>query len=171
MSGGEPLCQIKFAKEIAKECKKRDLSVALDTSGYFAWSILNDVLQYIDLILFDIKHLNSKEHKKYTGVGNDIILENIKRISQKKFQIIIRIPVIPGINDSTRNIKEIANFINSLTCLQEVHLLPYHRLGINKYKALGRVYSLMNLKQPTSEFMFEVKKLLDSFNIKSTIIS
>ena len=171
LSGGEPLYQPEFAKQIAKECKQKNISTALDTSGYVDWKILEDVLKYIDLVLYDIKHLNAEEHKKYTGVTNHLILENAKRVSKDGIPLILRIPVIPGVNDTPKNLRELAEFANSLPRLSGVHLLPYHRIGASKYPALDREYPMADLQQPTKEYMLKIRELLESFGIEPLIVS
>ncbi|MFC1903547.1 glycyl-radical enzyme activating protein [Chloroflexota bacterium] len=171
LSGGEPLSQPEFARQIAEECKQRDISTALDTSGQIDWKVLEDVLEYIDLVLYDIKLLDSEEHKKFTGVSNQLILENARKVSQEDIPLILRVPVVPGINDSPENLRQLAEFANSLPHLLGVQLLPYHRIGVHKYPMLGRKCPLADLKQPTKDYMLRIRKLLESFGIESLIVS
>lgn len=171
-SGGEPLCQPEFVKEIAKACKYKGISTTLDTSGYANWKILKDVLRYIDLVLYDIKHLSPGEHKKFTGVDNYLILENARKLSKESIPLILRIPVIPGVNDTYENLRELAKFAKNLDHLSGgVELLPYHRIGASKYPALGKRYSMARLRQPTKEHMHKVKELLESFGLEPLIVS
>jgi|Deesub1362A_J573_1020465.scaffolds.fasta_scaffold12799_1 pyruvate formate lyase activating enzyme len=172
LSGGEPLYQHRFAVELLRQCKERGISTALDTTGYVDWDILKNTLEYTDIVLYDIKHLDPEEHKKLTGVSNDVILENARRISEKFFPILIfRIPVIPGINDNPKNLKELAQFVRSLSNLPAIHLLPYHRLGVFKYTRLGREYTLKNLQPPTRDYIRRVAELLETFGIRPLIVT
>jgi len=171
LSGGEPLYQAEFAKQIAKECKRKHISTALDTSGYVNWKILCDILNYIDLVLYDIKHVDAQEHKRCTGVSNHLILENARRVSEKSTPLILRIAVIPGVNDTAKNLRQLADFANNLPHLSGVHLLPYHRIGASKYSMLGREYPMVDLQQPTKKYMRKIKNALESFGTKSLIVS
>lgn len=171
LSGGEPLYQPEFTKQIAKECKQRSISTALDTTGYVNWKILNDVLKYIDLVLYDIKYIDPEKHKKFTGVSNYLILENAKRISKEGIPIILRIPIIPGVNDNLKDLSLLAEFANNLPYILGVHLLPYHRIGVVKYHKLGREYSMTNLQQPTKEYILKISKILKSYGIEPVIVS
>lgn len=171
VSGGEPLYQPEFTKKIFKECKKKNISTTIDTTGYVNWDILYKVLKYIDLVLYDIKCMDNEKHKKLTGVDNHLIIENAKKVSKEGIPLILRYPVIPGINDDTENLTCFAEFANALTSLSEVHLLPYHRIGVNKYSLLDREYLMADLQQPTREHMIKIKKTLEPFGINPLIIS
>jgi len=167
ISGGEPLFQLEFTQEILKGCKEKwGLHTVLDTSGY---GDLGDVLKYTDLVLCDIKLMDPFEHKKFTGVSNKYIFENIRKISQKNVSLIIRRIVIPGINDSKEEINNLIEFLKDINILR-VDLLPYHRLGIDKYGTLDRNYKLKSIKQPTKDSLNTIKKLFLSNNIKCKIV-
>ena len=115
--------------------------------------------------------MDPEEHKKYTGVTNHLILENARRVSQEGIPLILRIPVIPGVNDSPKNLRQLAEFANNLPHLSGVHLLPYHRIGTSKYPVLGREYPMADLQQPTKEYMSKVRGTLESFGVESLIVS
>jgi len=136
LSGGEPLFQPKFTKEILKICKEKGIHTVLDTSGYAKWQDFELILKYVDSVLYDIKHMDSEKHKELTGVGNRMILENIKKVDKLDIPIIIRFPLIPGINDSKENFYELAYLIKSLDNVIEVDILPYHNLGLLKYELI-----------------------------------
>jgi len=170
LSGGEPLYQPMFTKEVLRLCKDEGIHTALDTSGYASWETVETILRYTDLVLYDIKHMDPYLHKKYTGVYNDIILENLRRIDAVGVPIVIRVPIIPGLNDSYENISETANFIRKLNSVVSVDLLPYHRLGVTKYKMLGRDYALKDLKQPSKEYMSRVKDIFEQFGIRVRVL-
>lgn len=168
ISGGEPLYQPAFTIEVLKLCKMEGIHTALDTSGYGSWKSLAQILKYTDLVLYDIKHMNPVIHKKYTGVANDTILRNALSISREGIDMIIRVPVIPTINDSEDNIKKLAEFIKKLETIKEVNLLPYHKLGVPKYEMLGREYPLKNLEVNT-KVLSSITEQLKLVGIKAKI--
>lgn len=167
LSGGEVFFQPDFALEILKACKKEEIDTAIETSGFASWKTMERLLPYIDHVLIDIKHMNSSLHKYWTGVSNELILENIKRIDAQKKDYIIRIPLIPGVNDGEENIKELKNFIRELQNIKEIHVLPYHTLGRGKYRYLEREYELEHLKKYTKE---EIKKIVSKLEIEGVKI-
>jgi pyruvate formate lyase activating enzyme len=161
VSGGEPLYQADFVCELLKNCQQHAVHTAIETTGYCRWEDLEKVCQYANLILYDIKHMDTKKHKDFTGVGNELVLENIKNLSHvyPDISIVARTPVIPTCNDSKENIEAIANFLNEIKSVTEYELLPYHAFGDPKYKQLGRKYSLNNLKPPSKEKMSELNNI------------
>ena len=119
----------------------------------------------MDLILYDIKHMDPKEHKKICGKSNKLIISNIKKLTEINTKnIIIRIPVIPGINDSIDNVKSIADFVSSLN-IKNIDLLPYFKYHLKKYERLNRKYSLYNLNPPTEEKMQELKGIIEKYGL------
>ncbi len=142
LSGGECLCQPEFATALLGAAKISGISTAIETTGFAKWDIIKEYLRYTDHVLMDIKNLDNAKHMKYCGQPNDIILENAMRIARRHSDLTIRIPVIPGFNDMEREIGDIARFAAGLPGVKNLHLLPYHRLGRDKYKGLGRRYLL-----------------------------
>lgn len=167
LSGGEPLAQPEFVIALLKLCKDAGINTALDTSGYTKWGTFKRVLEYVDLVLYDFKHMDPVEHKKYTGVSNELILDNVRRIHHElSITILARVPIIPGYNDSVENIKATARFIaKELDKSVKVHLLPYHRLGEVKYERLERPGKPFSVKPPSEEHMAELKKIVESFGL------
>ena len=163
-SGGEPLGQSEFLESLLICCQKKKIHAAVDTSGYISWGILNKIHSKVDLFLYDLKIMDSERHKKYTGVSNEIILENLKKLSSVHHNIFVRFPVIPGINDDYQNIKETGEFLSSLKIAQ-VNLLPYHYIGIDKYKKVGRTYKLAEIQHSSEEKLSEVSAILSKFNL------
>jgi len=163
-SGGEPLKQSEFLESLLNCCQKKKIHSAVDTSGYISWGILNKISPKVDLFLYDLKLMDSERHKKYTGVPNEIILENLKKLSSVHHNIFVRFPVIPGINDDSQNIKEMGGFLSSLKIAQ-LNLLPYHYIGIDKYRRLGRTYRLIAAQPPSKEKLLEVSAVLKKFNL------
>ncbi len=165
IGGGEPCFQPDFAAEILRQCKSEEIDTTVETCGFASWENLKKLADYTDHFLFDIKHMDSEMHKKLTGQSNDIILENAKRISEAGIDILIRVPVIWGCNDSEENIQKTAAFAKDLSNGGAmVELLPYHRAGESKYTALGRNYSLAGLEPDETGRIDLLRNLSD--NIK-----
>lgn len=170
ISGGEPLLQSEFVYALLKECKANHFHTALDTCGYAQWEIMHQTLEYTDLVLYDIKHMDSATHKKLTGVDNRLILSNIEKIKMHKTRVWLRCPVIPGFNDSESGIEEIAKLARSLE-VEKISLLPYIKYGEQKYQYLGRSYSFGHVSPPSKEHLDELVKVVESFGVKVTISS
>ena len=161
VGGGEPLSQYRFAAELLKAAREAYLHTALETSGYAPWSHLEAVLKHVDLLQFDLKHLDPTKHQKLTGQSNELILDNLKKVLSVKSpqDVIIRIPVVPGCNDSVENISETARFILGLG-FGQVELIPYHRLGVSKYAQYGMVYPLSSCQPSPREHLDELRKIV-----------
>lgn len=152
LSGGEFLTQPEFAAELLAACKDEGLHTAVESTANAPLASIERVLPYIDLYLLDIKHADSAKHKRFTGAGNERILENARHIAKSGTELIVRTPVIPGFNDTPEEIRAISRIALSLG-VKEHHLLPYHRLGQGKYEGLGRKYSLDGVEPPSREKM------------------
>jgi len=167
ISGGESLGQSKFVMELLKECKREGLHTVLDTSGYAPWREMEALLPFVDLILFDLKHLDSEKHKKTTGVGNEIILENLEKAA-KISKIWLRIPLIAGLNDSAKHIRGIAILGKTLGA-QKISLLPYHEGGKSKSEQLGVPYPLPDAKAPGEKHINKLKGMIEGEGLKVSI--
>lgn len=153
VTGGEPLAQPDFLLELLKEAKAQGLHTAMETCGYGKWKDLESCLEYLDFLFMDFKIWDREMHKQYTGVDNELIIENMKRVNQYAEQsgltVVIRTPVIPGVNDTEKEIGQIAAFIKEqLSAVKTYQLLPYHRLGRGKYESIGKEYQLRDLEVP-----------------------
>jgi pyruvate formate lyase activating enzyme len=166
LSGGEPMFQHEFALAILKQCKAEGLHTAIDTSGQVSWGVYERILPYVDLVLYDFKHIDAAAHKKYTGVSNELILDNLVKMSEYGVPIEIRIPIIPGINDSKKDVVSAAMFLSTLENITWVELLPYHRLGESKYSRLGEEYKLDGLETPSKEQMNEIAEWIRSYGLE-----
>ncbi|SMC89647.1 trans-4-hydroxy-L-proline dehydratase activase [Sporomusa malonica] len=167
-SGGEALMQIDFLEGILDACKTKGIHTALDTSGFAPWESIARIVDKVDLFLYDIKLMDAEMHKKYTGVSNRLILENLKKLASKGSKIWIRIPVIPGINDDAENIEKTGEFLSSLH-LKDVFLLPYHNIAIDKYTRLGKMYQLADLQPLSHKQMNELSQKLKEFGLNVQI--
>ncbi len=161
-SGGEPLLQHEFLTAALQACKQKGLHTVVDTTGFTAPTILERVSEYVDLFLYDLKTLDDHKHKEYTGVSNRLIVENLGRLSRWRKHVIVRVPVIPGVNDEPDDIHEIGAFVAALGNIREIQLLPYHQTGIEKYHRLGVEYTMTGTASPTVERMNEIVSELKS---------
>ena len=167
VSGGEPLMQGEFVTQLLEMSKKEGLHTALDTSGYASWEIMERVLNFVDLVLFDIKHLDSEEHKRTTGVGNELILENLKKTSRIR-SIWLRMPLISGFNDSESYIENIA-LLGKRIGAEKISLLPYHEGGKSKCEQLGRFYEFSGAMAPGDEHIDYLKQVIETAGIKASV--
>lgn len=161
VSGGEAFVQHEFLLELLKTCKSLGWHTAIETTGYTTTDILDKVVPYLDLVMMDIKHVDPKVHKAFTGVSNERILENAMYISHLAKEMIVRVPVIPGFNADKNVIAAIAKFTSYLHNVHELHLLPYHDLGSNKYAMMGKDYELSGTKTPEKDYMEELKAVVE----------
>ena len=156
-SGGECMLQIDFLEEILKACKENGIHTAVDTAGHVPYERFERILPYTDLFLYDVKCFDSEKHKQYTGVGNELILENLKRLLASGKSIWIRIPIIPTVNDTEEELQGIKEYICSCGKPAKFDLLPYHAMGEHKYAALGM--NVQTFSAPTSEKMQNLKTI------------
>ncbi|MBM7835678.1 glycyl-radical enzyme activating protein [Clostridium sardiniense] len=168
LSGGEPLVQSVFAKEIFKACKAQGWHTAIETTGYARQEVIDMVFPYVDLVLMDIKNISSDIHKEGTGVSNEIILKNAKRISEIT-KMVVRVPVIPRFNSSRENILEISKFAKTLNRIDTVHLLPYHTYGENKYELLGKNYLMKEFQSLNEDEIDSLKDIVQGQGLKCVI--
>lgn len=169
LSGGESLLQPEFAVALLRTAKNNGINTAMESTGFASFDVIERFLPYLDLYLMDIKHINSQKHKEFIGKPNELVLENAKKIAQKAKKLIIRVPVIPTFNDTKEEILEIADFASKLENVKEIHLLPYHRLGADKYKWLGREYLMEDILPPDEEKMNELKRVAESTGLRCQI--
>ena len=139
-SGGEPFLQHEFLFSLLQACKQNNIYTAVDTSGYTLPEILKRVSPFVDLYLYDIKTIDDGKHQSFTGVSNKLILQNLKNLMDWGKQVIVRVPLIPGFNDDLQSITGIGKFAASMRMITEIHILPYHETGIEKYHRLGKQY-------------------------------
>ena len=170
VSGGEPLGQADFTRELLKACKENDLHTALDTSGYGQWRDLEMIVEYTDLVLYDLKFIDSKKHQQYTGVSNERILKNLRHLAKNTHpDMIVRVPCIPGINDSEEDLEQLFHFLESIA-LRRIDILPYHRLGNHKYSMLGQRYPLETIPIAAKEESHALKTLMLTRGFSAEVI-
>lgn len=168
VSGGESLLQWQFTKEIIKRCKENGTHTCVETALHVNSQILQEIMPYADMIITDIKHIDSDMHKKYTGVGNKQILENIKILAKKGKPLVIRIPIIPDVNDSIEHIQQVSEFIlNELdNRVNQVQFLRFRRLGEEKYKSLNIKYNMTDVNWDREDFENHIKTLVEHMSNK-----
>ncbi|HSH35477.1 glycyl-radical enzyme activating protein [Schnuerera sp.] len=168
-SGGEPLFQVDFLTELLKEMKDNNIHTTVDTSGFTTRKNLEQISKYVDLFLYDLKHMDGIKHEKYTGVDNKLILENLKYLHDLNKDIIIRIPIIPGINNQEKSLKAFRDFIKTLPNIGRIDLLPYHKIGEEKYNRLGIKYKMLDVEEPNEDEMDFALKIMESTRKKVQI--
>ncbi len=168
-SGGEPLMQAEFLIELLKLCGNEHIHRAVDTSGYAGSEALMSVAEHTDLFLYDLKMMDPDKHEKYTGVSNHLILDNLMQLARKRIDLIIRIPLIPGVNDDAENLDRIGLFMNRLANVGKVHILPYHNFQKTKYTRFEMHYNSGNITLPTKDMLIHAKTRLENFGLEVAI--
>ncbi len=156
-SGGECMLQIEFLLEILKKCKESGIHTAVDTAGHVPYEFFERIIPYTDLFLYDVKCFDNDKHRQYTGVGNELILENLKKLLAADKPLWIRIPIIPTVNDSEEEMQKIKNFLGLCRPPEKIELLPYHAMGEHKYAAIGK--ESQSFSVPSEEKMRQLKNI------------
>jgi pyruvate formate lyase activating enzyme len=165
-SGGEPLAQIRFLVVLLIGCKNMGLHTAVDTSGFTAWQNLEKVRPLVNLFLYDIKLMDDNRHRLWTGVSNKRILANLQMLAGAGQEVLVRIPIIPGINNDEDNLRQTGEFLAALPRVPAVQLLPYHNIAEAKYAGLGIEYRLENIRPPSEKDMQRHRGLLEAFGLQ-----
>ncbi len=165
LSGGEPLMQVPFVSEFLKRCRQEQIHTCVETTLYADWDAIEQILPDTDLFITDIKHMDSAVHRQYTRVANEKILENMERLAMLLKPMIVRIPVIPGVNDTWENMEDTADFISEKlhNQVEELQLLEFMRLGEEKYKSLDLVYPMEGLEFDRDAFTIKIREFADYF--------
>lgn len=170
-SGGEPLAQARFVAALFARCRQAGIHTALDTCGLAPRRAVERVLAHTDLVLFDLKAIDRERHQTITGVPNEQILENAKRVAESGVAMIARVPLIPSLTDTDDNLMDIARFVRGLGRDIAVNVLPYHRYGTNKYRMLDRPYALEELQPLSGERIQEVVRRFESLQLACEIVT
>lgn len=170
ISGGEPMGQFDFLLALAKQCKAEGFHVALDTTGFAPWEHYQQILPYVDLFLYDLKHMDSEMSKRLVGVPNELILDNVRKIAAAGGRFQFRFPLIPKLNATKENIEATARFcLEVVDAIDTVQLLPYHKMGETKYLRLGLKYRITNVEPPSDAFMEEQLAYFKSLGLPAQI--
>ncbi len=168
-SGGEPLMQLGFLRTALELCRAKGIHTAIDTCGYASAAALMEVAPLASLFLYDLKLMDEASHLKYTGVSNDLILENLQFLGRVHDNIWIRVPIIPGVNDREDQLDELARFAASIPSVRQVNLLPYHATGVPKFRRLGQAYRLGETRPPSAEFMETAVKIFRAYGLETKV--
>ncbi len=166
-SGGEPMLQASFIKEAALLLKKQGIHIAMETNLSVSWDKYEEMLPFIDLVMADVKMIDEEKHRKWTGSGNRMILENIRKLDEANTPYILRTPVVPGVNDSTHIMEQIIAFVGTLKNLRKYELLPYHPLADFKYENLGRKNPFEGVSGTNQKSLEIYDPIIEKYNINS----
>ena len=158
-SGGEPLCQPLFLKACLEACRRNNIHTAIETTGFASWDTIENILHLVDLFLYDLKTVETETHRKLTGVSNERILDNLKKLAACH-QVVIRMPMVPKINDRGKAWQATMAFLKNLPWRGRIDLLPYHTLGLGKYAALNRTFALDTSLRPDMDIVHRCQKQL-----------
>jgi pyruvate formate lyase activating enzyme len=161
-SGGEPMYQAEFLLEALARCREERINTAIDTSGYCDTAALLKAAEMANYVLYDIKCIDSEKHQRYCGAPNDSILKNLRLLGETTTKLLIRIPVIPGINDDMQEMTTIFEYIKGIANIEAVHLLPYHNIQTGKYEKIGKQYELSAVSGDESTNMDKIRSLFDT---------
>ena len=168
-SGGEPLLQRDFLLALLQACRARELRTAVDTSGFAAWDTIDLIRPFTDLFLYDLKLIDDERHREFTGVSNVPILRNLRELAALNHPIVIRVPIVPDINDDAASIRQLAQFIAALPSRYPIELLPYHHIAIDKYLRLDKPYRLFETRRPDDNRLREIARQLQQFELSVVI--
>ena len=170
LTGGEATMQPEMAEALLRLVKAENITTALETTGHTRWQVFERLLPYLDDILYDLKHVDDKVHRMHTGLSNELILANLRRLVAVDAPIIIRVPLIPGFNTTSESVLATVDFIKRLSgSIKAIDLLPYHTLGRAKYKALGREYPWQTHRRLTDEEVEEIATVFRSTGLPVTV--
>ena len=167
VSGGEPLMQAAFVEALLAACRTRRIRTVLDTCGFADSDVIRRISEKVDLFLYDLKVMHPERHRHFTGVKNDLVLRNLKILAERGSAVIVRVPIIPGVNDDSDNLDALSEFLSPLG-LRAIDLLPYHRIGSDKYHRLHLSYGMEGVNPPTAEQMETIAARLkrDGFSVR-----
>jgi pyruvate formate lyase activating enzyme len=167
LSGGEPLAQPAFSRKLLKACKQEGLHTAIETAGFVPWNEMESMLEFVDLVLFDVKHLDAELHRKTTGVGNTLILENLRKTA-KQTELWLRVPLIAGFNDSESHIRQIAALGVEIGA-GKISLLPYHESGRAKSVQQGMLYAFPEGRAPGEKRLEELRRVIEATGVPASV--
>ena len=171
VSGGEPLQQPHFLLAVLGLCRNAGIHTCLETTGYTTKEVLEQILPVTDHVLFDLKHMDSSLHRRFTGKPNKQILDNAGRVAMSDTPLMFRMPLVPGFNDTPQNIGDTADYIRGLegSHIQGLELMPYHRMGTGKYESLDKPYALSHVKPSESDYVESIRQKFEAFGLICTV--
>ncbi len=168
-SGGEPLAQPGFLSALLTACRDRGFHTTLDTSGYAPVEVFRDLAPLVDLFLFDLKLMDRERHLAFTGVTNDLIIENLAWLTRSGYRVILRYPPVPGVNDDEENLRAMGAFLKKIGGIERVDVLPYHVIGVGKYARLERDYTLSEVIPPSAVETDRITGVLREYDVTVTV--
>ena len=168
ISGGEPLMQVDFTEEILKRIKQEGINTCIETAGNVPWESFEKILPYTDLFLYDLKFFNADSHQIWTGAKNEQILANFRLLAKEGKELIVRVPLIPGVNDGAE-FGEIVDFVIESRSVKELHILPFHQLGSSKYKQIDKPYTMADWKEENAENIEKCKCYAESKGLRVSV--
>lgn len=169
-TGGEPLMQVRFLRELLRSSKALGIHTAVDTSGYAPWQAFDQVRSNVDLFLFDLKIIDDERHRQFTGVSNEGILFNLKTLADLGHRIILRVPLIPDITDDEKNLLAIGEFASTLKNLEGVDLNPFLKAADEQYERLGKTYRMVPVSPMTADRLGSIKRLFEQFGLATNLV-
>jgi pyruvate formate lyase activating enzyme len=168
-SGGEPLYQPRFLESLLAASRSLGIHTVVETTGYAAPDVVARISRLTDLFLYDVKLMDSEAHRRFTGVPNDCILENLRLLSANGASVAVRMPLIPGVNDAEENIRASCAFIASLGTIRDIHLLPFHRIGSDKYERLGKSTTMSEFASVTDSSLTTITRIIQDYGLRVSI--
>ena len=169
-SGGEPLLQPEYLIEVMKQCREHGIHTAIDTTGYASNDVMRNVMDWPDIFLYDLKHLDEEMHKTFTGVSNKLILANLKLLHDSGKDIVIRFPVIPGVNDNKEHIEDLREYLTKeLPGVRKLDLLPYHNIARHKYEAFSIPDKMRSVQEPEQADLEKLKAAFEEGGLEVSI--
>jgi pyruvate formate lyase activating enzyme len=169
LSGGEPLIQAGFVAELLGGCRSRDVHTAVETCGAVAWSQFERVLPHVDLFLYDLKLIEAGKHEQWTGIGNRTILDNARALAEAGKRIVVRVPLIPEVNDDDREFGAIARFAAGLAGVSELHILPFHQVGSSKYALVGKEYGMKDVPEENESRVARCRQIAEELGLRVSV--
>lgn len=166
ISGGDPLIHKEFNYELLKRIKSAGISTAVETEGYVPWETVEKFIEVTDTFLHDLKLYSEEAHKKWTGVSNRLILENIKKLTDRHENVVIRIPLIKGVNDTEEEFEKMMEYVSGLRKVNSVHILPFHQLGSNKYELMGKEYEMSEWPDDNDEGVERCRRIAEGHGLR-----
>ena len=168
LSGGEPTLQPDFCEAILRRCRAEDIHTAVETCGLAHWEVFERLAPHVCLWLYDVKVVDSEKHRELTGAPNDMILTNVRKLCERGAKLLVRLPLVPGMNDSAEDLRALAAFLEEIKPSEGVEILPYHQLGKGKYERLRKPYAMEGVAAPTRDAMESAVELVARSGVKAT---
>ena len=169
LSGGEPLLEPEFAARLLEACGRAGVHTAVETCGAVAWGHFERVLPHVDLFLYDLKSIDPEKHRRWTGAGNRAVLDNARALAERGKRLIVRVPLIPRVNDDDGEFRAIARFAAGLRNIEELHLLPFHQVGSSKYALVGLAYGMQDVPEDNDPRVARCRQIAEELGLRVSV--